>query len=144
VKDFWGKNIGIAILVAGALGGGTAAAASDLQASTAVAVGEQPTLPEDGCVYAGLGYSDRVFVSVPAGVYQCRAQHWYIAPDMPVIPGASPQDFTSVSTQAQIAGDGCIYAGLGFSDGAVVRTAVGDYLCKSHHWDRRLSEIATH
>lgn len=46
--------------------------------------------------------------------------------------------------QAQIASDGCIYAGLGFSDGAVARTSVGYYLCKSHHWDRRLSEIATH
>jgi hypothetical protein len=51
--------------------------------------------------------------------------------------GMSPQDFASVRAQTEIAGDGCIYAGLGFSDGGVIRTAVGDYLCKSHHWDRR-------
>ena len=104
---------------------------------TSTTVSEQPTLPEDGCVYAGLGYSDRVFINVPAGVYQCRAQHWYATPDIPTGTGMSPEDFTSIRAQAEIAGDGCIYAGLGFSDGAVIRTAVGDYLCKSHHWDRR-------
>jgi len=105
--------------------------------AVASAVSEQPPLPEDGCVYAGLGYSDRIFINVPAGVYQCRAQHWYVTPDVPVGAGMSPDEFTSVRAQAELAGDGCIYAGLGFSDGAVIRTAVGEYLCKSHHWDRR-------
>jgi hypothetical protein len=83
-----------------------------------------------------LGYSDRIFVTVPAGVYQCRAQHWYAVADLPAGVGMSPADFASLRTQAPIAGDGCIYAGLGFSDGAVLQTAVGRFLCKSHHWDR--------
>jgi hypothetical protein len=71
------------------------------------------------------------------GVFQCRAQHWYVAPDVQAGTGLSPQDYISVRAQAEIAGDGCIYPGLGYSDGAMIRTAVGDYLCKSHRRDRK-------
>ena len=60
-----------------------------------IEVGDQVGLPEDGCVYAGLGYSDRVFINVRSGIFQCRAQHWYRSVDVSPADGMSPDDFAS-------------------------------------------------
>jgi hypothetical protein len=124
------RGVSVAVLPATPFSPPSSYAAAASAPDAGIDVGEQPLsgrrmrLCRSRIFRSRVNACDRYFpvsCRTPAPLSRCLAQFRHVAADFSAVWGA-PDNRRG----------GCIYAGLGYSDGAVIQTYAGSFLYKSH------------